>query len=260
MKNLIVRIPSKVNLGLNVFPKEKYDKHKIETIMIKNYHYHDVLCIKKAKDLKVTFVKDNVEKRYKNNPVLKGIEYISNKYKITNNFHYIIKKQIPEKAGLGGSSADAGVIIQHLCEQNNIILTAHDYLNIAYYVGSDIPFFIFDHDIAFVSDFGNIVKPIKLNYEIDIKIYANNIVASTKKAYDWFDLSTEKIKRNNYKWVILKLKLKKQLHLINNLQDPIFNNNKQLKNEFDKLNTHNNIILTGSGSYFISYKGELNED
>lgn len=100
--------------------------------------------------------------------------------------HIEVQKNIPQGAGLGGGSANAGA---YLCAVNtmfNLGLQTKELLNIAAHIGADVSFFVSQEDEANVSGRGEIIESIhhlpskqKPKYEI----YTPPIFCDTRKVY-----------------------------------------------------------------------------
>ena len=97
----------------------------------------------------------------------------------------VVDKKIPEFAGLGGGSSDAGAFL-NLCNQVcNLNLSLQERIDIGKKIGSDVAFFITEYPSANVSGFGEIVQ--KFDEEaLDIKTLTPPIQCSTPKVYQEF--------------------------------------------------------------------------
>ena len=112
---------AKINLALNVTGKFK-KLHKIESI-ISFIDLYDLIFIKKIKspNHKISFTGEFSKNISKINTVSKLL-YILDKNKLLKEkkFKIVIKKNIPQKAGLGGGSMNS-VNILNFFEKKNII-------------------------------------------------------------------------------------------------------------------------------------------
>ena len=105
---------AKINLSLGVTGKLKSGYHKIESL-VSFLNLYDVIKIKKieGKKHKIIFIGKFSKGIKKINTISKLISILDKK-KILNKKKYliIVKKNIPQKAGLGGGSMNASSIIR----------------------------------------------------------------------------------------------------------------------------------------------------
>ena len=93
-----------------------------------------------------------------------------------------VTKNIPEMAGLGGGSSNAATFLKMANKLAKLNLSTEELANIGAFVGSDVPFFIYDYDVANVKGTGEIIE----KYEeepIDIEIITPPIECDTSKIY-----------------------------------------------------------------------------
>lgn len=103
----VVRARAKLNFVLSVGRKIG-DRHEIDTVIVPFGLYDEVsLCARS--DGRVTVSYDGVFDRYPVDPAKKLAEKIVKTYRLPG-VDVAVKKRIPEGAGLGGSSADAGAV------------------------------------------------------------------------------------------------------------------------------------------------------
>lgn len=239
----------KINLGLDVYKKKIwFKKHKIKSIFVLIDNYEDNIELSKHSTLEIKYYFNSKEIEIKDDLILKSLKFLNNEFKININYLIIIKKEIPIKAGFGGGSSNAGVIINFFLKLNNILLTPKLSYQIALKLGSDIPFFIYQFKFALVSDFGNKILEIP-KIEFKYKIINHDIKYSTKMIFELFDQNYLKQRKNEFKKIIEQKNLNNislinhlEYYVINKLQIPI-ENMELLK-----------IIMTGSGSSFIQIK------
>ncbi|MGL4948540.1 MAG: hypothetical protein ACRC42_04120 [Mycoplasma sp.] len=242
--NLIAK--AKVNIGLNVFKlSNNENKHRLESLFVLVDDFSDDITIEQSDALNVVYLLNSEQIQINNEPITKIVSFLWSKKEFNKNFEITINKKIPMSAGLGSSSASAGIIAKYLIDKYSIELTEKDYLEIALSIGSDIPFFMSGYEMAMVSDYGN--KIIEVNKpKPNIKIHPNKLSSSTHEAFRLFDESTDNIIHMDYKVLLDKLPSIKNCIIINNLEQYVLEQNKQLK-QLKK----DEWILTGSGSFFI---------
>lgn len=246
---------AKINLGLNI-DLETFDfteKHKLRSLFYLYKEIYDEIYVeihKKQFD-EIEYFKNNRSFKYKDCLIQKTLNYLRNK-KLINSFYKIkIIKNIPIKSGLGGASSNAATILKYIypCYKNL------DALEIALLLGSDIPFFLKNVDYAIVSNFGDVVDPVKINSNLNIKIHLNNYLFSTKKVFQKFFLINKKIDHQN-----------DYINLIDNLNNDninfkitndLFISAKTFNKNWEKLYNelkikHDFVIMSGSGGTIVS--------
>ena len=113
MKFNKIKSYAKINLSLNVVGKLKSGYHKIESLVSFVSYYDEIFLRKiKNKNHKIKFIGKFSKGINKNNTVSKLLNVLDKK-KLLNDKKYliIIKKNIPQKSGLGGGSMNASAII-----------------------------------------------------------------------------------------------------------------------------------------------------
>ena len=110
----LIKSYAKINLSLGVVGKLKSGYHKIESL-ISFLNIYDEIRIKKIfnKNHKIKF-SGNFSKGIKKNNTIYNLLKILDEKNLLNNQKYLIKikKNIPQKAGLGGGSMNASAIIR----------------------------------------------------------------------------------------------------------------------------------------------------
>ncbi|MBU1668454.1 4-(cytidine 5'-diphospho)-2-C-methyl-D-erythritol kinase [bacterium] len=97
----------------------------------------------------------------------------------------VVKKNIPQGAGLGGGSSDAAAFMRLFNEVCKLGIDTPTLAKIGSTVGADIPFFVYDYNAANVSGFGEVVE--KFDEEpLDIELYTPNIHCDTALVYKTF--------------------------------------------------------------------------
>ena len=134
-----VKSYAKINLALNVTGKLA-SLHKIESI-ISFITLHDLIFIKKINSTNhnIHFYGKFSKNISKNNTVQKLLKILG-RNKLLNNkkFQIKIKKNIPQKAGLGGGSINAATILNFLIKKRLIKVSDKEKIEIANLVGSDV--------------------------------------------------------------------------------------------------------------------------
>jgi len=171
---------AKINLALHVTGKLT-NLHKIESV-IKFIDLHDTISIKEINKNKhkVSFI-GNFSKNIKKDNTVNKLFDILEKKKILNHkkFQVRIKKNIPQKAGLGGGSMNAATILNFLIKKNFIKINQKKVLQITKLIGSDVILGI-NPMTAILSSNGKIKKFLKTS-KFNILLVRPNFGCSTKK-------------------------------------------------------------------------------
>ncbi len=243
---------AKVNLCLLVGSK-KNNLHKIKSIFCLAKDLYDEIEIEPSDKTSIKYIdKNKKELKIENCIIKKALSFLEQEFNIKDQYKIVIKKQIPIGSGLGGGSSNAASIIKYITNHKQIPI--NDVISKSVVVGSDVPFFVSNYDVATVKGYGEIVK--KLNLELPkFKIQLNDINCSTKEVYDMFD---KQEKEHHSFWLQKKYLIKKQyFNLHNDLEKPCFMLYKKLYNIKDRLSEDKVVKLSGSGSSFILFnKGE----
>jgi 4-diphosphocytidyl-2-C-methyl-D-erythritol kinase len=93
-----------------------------------------------------------------------------------------LKKGIPEMAGLGGGSSDAGAFLRLVNRLGDFGLTTQQLMEIGAKVGSDVPFFVANYPVANVKGRGEIVEPFG-EEPLELEIFVPPIESSTGEVY-----------------------------------------------------------------------------
>jgi 4-diphosphocytidyl-2-C-methyl-D-erythritol kinase len=96
-----------------------------------------------------------------------------------------VQKSIPEFAGLGGGSSNAGTVLNMINQELNLNLSKDELSNIGAKIGADVPFFVHGYDSANVSGIGEIVEPYEENI-LDIETFTPAIECDTPSVYKEF--------------------------------------------------------------------------
>lgn len=258
---ITIKAYCKINIFLNVsnIINIQFKKHKLESVCIKYHDLYDVIYISKANDLNIKYFKDNNEIFFEQDLIKKALFWLKNKFhNIDINYEISVIKNIPIGSGLGGESTDIACVLNYIIKEYNLILNKKDYLDIALELGSDICFFLYDYDLAYISEYGNVIIPIndiELNYQLIIN---KNFNSFTKKVFETFDkLDNSFHEFLGYKQILDILKSKKYQFLFNNLSKATFLCYEELKIIYDNLiliYKKDTILLSGSGSSMVLLK------
>ncbi|MGI9074563.1 MAG: 4-(cytidine 5'-diphospho)-2-C-methyl-D-erythritol kinase [Bryobacteraceae bacterium] len=131
---------AKLNLDLRVLHKRPDNYHEVRTIF-QTISLRDVLTIE-YKPAKRTQINLSSSIDIENNVVVRSAKKVLDYLKVTAWVRFVIKKQIPLGAGLGGGSSDAAAVIMALPALAGKPIPFPDLVRLAESLGSDVPFFL----------------------------------------------------------------------------------------------------------------------
>lgn len=169
---------AKINLFLNVVGKDGQGYHMLESYFAL-LNFGDEILIRKSPILKCLTPNAHIEEE---NIVLRAFKAIEAVKGPLNPVEIQVNKKIPMAAGMGGGSSDAASTIRLISKLYNLDLNMNEMADIAYKVGADVPFFIYNQN-AFVSGRGENVLPMKLNITLPLLLVKPPINISTIEVY-----------------------------------------------------------------------------
>ena len=248
-----IKSHAKINLSLNVLGKLKSKMHKIESL-VSFLNLSDEILIKKInnRNHKVKFVGKFSRKIPENNTITNLLYLLDDKKKLKNQKYLIkVKKNIPQKSGLGGGSMNAASVLKYFLKKQKIKLNTKDILQIISKIGSDV--------ILGMNQKNSIIyrnrklKIIKKNLNLFTLLVKPSYGCSTKDIYKgikkFSSSNLKNIKKSN-------LNTKFIIKLNNDLEKPAFKkypNLKKLKIFMEKIENILFVRMTGSGSTIIGY-------
>ncbi len=256
MEKSLIKSNAKINLALNVIGKKKL-LHNIESLIC-FIDLHDIISISQCHSNKhhISFFGKFSKSISKKNTIARLLQILDQKNLLKNKkFKIRVKKNIPQKAGLGGGSMNAASLLNYLIKKKIINLNHKKIQSICNLIGSDVFLGtissscvlssngrvekIFDtpkyHTILVKPDFGCSTKKI---YS-DVRKYTKSKYNKPKKnmfASKYLinqENALEKIAFKKYP------KLKKIKLFLENINDPLF------------------VRMTGSGSTIVAYYNSL---
>ena len=258
----IIKSYAKINLSLGVIGKLKSGYHKIESL-ISFVNIYDEIKVKKinAKNHKIKFFGKFAKGIRKNNTIFNLLK-ILDKRKLLNNQKYLIKikKNIPQKAGLGGGSMNASSIIKLFISKKILNFSKKDLVKLTNQIGSDVKLGLDNKNKILYSN-GNLSISSKKK-TLFVIVIKPNFGCSTREIYKSVKkYSSKKIikSKKNYFTLINLFKLQ------NDLENVVFRkypNLKKVKLYMECLPNISLVRMTGSGSsivgYFLSKNSTIN--
>lgn len=244
---------AKINIRLNVLGKKENNYHDLYMLNAKTTLCDEIEIIKSD----VNKVKYSIEKlnNLENDLCLNVLNEMKIKYSITDNYYIYIKKNIPMGAGLGGGSSDVACIINAIDEINNLNLSLEEKISIGLKYGADVPYCLINEP-AIVEGIGEKITILNQSLKQNIIIVYPNIHVSTKEVFEKVinysnSLDLETVKKYIYNNEYDKL-------LVNDLEEPSFKLNKELKQIKDVLVKYCPTIMSGSGSSMLMFTNDEN--
>lgn len=150
MSSTQIDVFAKINLSLNIAGFEN-NRHVVQTIMCKVGIKDNVFVkLRSDKNIVVKFENSN-QLDSVDNTAYKMAQILQNEFGLCG-FDISIKKGIPIKGGLGGSSADASGVLRCIDKLCKLQLSMHQTYQIANKVGADVAFLCSDDTFAFQDD------------------------------------------------------------------------------------------------------------
>jgi len=249
----MIKSHAKINLSLNVLGKINSNFHRIET-MVSFISLHDEIYIKNInkKKHKILFY-GKFSKGIPSSNTVSTLMKFMDKQNLLNGKKYSIKikKNIPQKAGLGGGSMNAASIIRFFLLKRDKLISKNKIFELSEKVGSDVKFGL---KLNNTIQLGNqSILRFKKKIGLYVVIVKPNFGCSTKSIYKKVRIfSKPNLNNASIKYINLdKIKVLK-----NDLENIAKNEYPKLENliNFMKNLKHNEFVrMTGSGSAAIAY-------
>lgn len=184
-----IKIPCKVNLHLGIHTqKDQRGYHKVDSLMVPVALY-DTVVIDDAPELTVTH-EPQLCVLPERTTTWKAAVLLANKLGISPDVSIDVQVHIPEKAGLGGSSADAAATLYLLAQRWSVDPLDSLVVEVAKAVGADVAFFLDPRPSLMLGAGDTLVETYTSTVDAPLAIVlpAETGVV-TKEAYDQFDAS-----------------------------------------------------------------------
>ena len=182
----VISTPCKINLYLGIYPeRDARGYHRVDSVMVPVALF-DTIEVSDAASLEVHH-DPALEVPPDKSTVWRAATLLFKELGIEPNVRIDVTACIPERAGLGGSSADAGATLRALAQRLNI--QAHDerVVSVARRVGADVAFFLNPIPGLYVGA-GDVLGRALPGIEVPLALVmppAGGV--STREAYDEFD-------------------------------------------------------------------------
>jgi 4-diphosphocytidyl-2-C-methyl-D-erythritol kinase len=183
-----IKTPAKINTFLKITGKDGLSGfHYIESLMIP-VDLFDTIKISESSKFKVETSGISEDIPTEKNIIFKAFNSFKSYINMpVPDFKITLEKSIPTGAGLGGGSSNAAGFIIFLNKYLGLDLPLKSLNEIAFPVGSDVPFFLYGSP-AFISGKGEIVEPVKVEkVNKYLLLLYPEIIVNTRNAYALFD-------------------------------------------------------------------------
>jgi 4-diphosphocytidyl-2-C-methyl-D-erythritol kinase len=252
MSFIEVKSFAKINLALNVTGKLKL-LHKIESI-VSFISLSDLIFIKKVKgpDHRISFYGNFSKNIDSDNTVVKLFKILDKKKLLKDRkFKIRIKKNIPQKAGLGGGSMNASSVLNFLIKKKIIKISQKQILNISSLIGSDVILGINHSSAILKSD--NVIKRFSNCPKFYTLLVRPNFGCSTKVIYSRVKKITNSKFNNPKKLMFNPEYLARQENALEVAAFSRYPKLKRIKSFLENLKNPLFVRMTGSGSVIIAY-------
>ena len=184
-----IKIPCKVNLHLGIHAqKDQRGYHKVDSLMVPVALY-DTVVVDDAPELTVTH-EPQLCVLPERTTTWKAAVLLANKLGVSPDVSIDVQVHIPEKAGLGGSSADAAATLYLLAQRWGVDPLDSLVVEVAKAVGADVAFFLDPRPSLMLGAGDTLVETYTSTVDAPLAIVlpAETGVV-TKEAYDQFDAS-----------------------------------------------------------------------
>ena len=185
----IIQIPCKVNLHLGIHTqKDQRGYHKVDSLMVPVALY-DTVVVDDAPELTVSH-EPQLCVLPERTTTWKAAVLLANKLGVSPDVSIDVQVHIPEKAGLGGSSADAAATLYLLAQRWGVDPLDPLVVKVAKAVGADVAFFLDPRPSLMLGAGDTLVETYASTVDAPLAIVlpAETGVV-TKEAYDQFDTS-----------------------------------------------------------------------
>ncbi|MGB6121259.1 MAG: 4-(cytidine 5'-diphospho)-2-C-methyl-D-erythritol kinase [Bacteroidota bacterium] len=174
------RAYAKINIGLRIADRRPDGYHEIETIFHRVNLYDEIL-FRPAGRINVSST-DPAVPVGKDNICYKAAQVLQHHLGVTDGADIMIHKSIPLGAGLGGGSADAGLLLRELPRLWGRAIDEAALFSLALELGSDVPYFL-GRGVAHARGRGEILEYFDLGVPYTILLCNPGISVSTAWAY-----------------------------------------------------------------------------
>ena len=180
--------PAKVNLHLAVKNRRPDGFHDIDSVFLAA-NFGDTLyfdAIEGKNTIEIAMEGNNSPLPTEKNIIFKAVSLFREKIGFTQGLKITMEKRIPMGGGLGGGSSDAATTLLALNKIANSPCHREILLEMATFLGSDVPFFIYQTPAARVTGRGERILPIDAP-EMPLVLVSPGFSSDTSAAYKLLD-------------------------------------------------------------------------
>lgn len=207
---------AKVNLFLDLTGKDDRDGYHFLDSIFAEVSLSDEISMKEAARNEVRFwdEKGASVDFGSATTVHLALSLFQKRFEVKQNYAVDVVKHIPQGAGLGGGSSDAGALLLELGRLHGI--TADEMLDPAMKVGSDVPYFLYG-GICRVEGKGEKITKLGSRLHSELLIVYPDVHVSTKEAYRLVSPHVGEVRGS------IEAFLKKEVYNVDFLRDNVYN-------------------------------------
>ena len=243
---------AKINLSLNLIKRLSNNYHSIESL-ITFVQIFDEIKIKtlNKKEHKISFSGKFSKGIGKRNTVYKLLKLLEKKKIINKKFEINIKKNIPQKSGMGGGSMNAASILSYFMKKRILNISNKKAKDLAYKVGSDV--------VLGLEKKNSILFKNKKIGRLNKKIYFHVLIVMANEGCSTKYIFSKVKKYSKPLYFNINKRFFETNYLVqsnNDLENVVFKKYSKIKNLKYFLSNLPNIVftrMTGSGSALVAY-------
>ena len=243
---------AKINLSLNLIKRLSNNYHSIESL-ITFVQIFDEIKIKtlNKKEHKISFSGKFSKGIGKRNTVYKLLKLLEKKKIINQKFEINIKKNIPQKSGMGGGSMNAASILSYFMKKRILNISNKKAKDLAYKVGSDV--------VLGLEKKNSILFKNKKIGRLNKKIYFHVLIVMANEGCSTKYIFSKVKKYSKPLYFNINKRFFETNYLVqsnNDLENVVFKKYSKIKNLKYFLSSLPNIVftrMTGSGSAIVAY-------
>jgi 4-diphosphocytidyl-2-C-methyl-D-erythritol kinase len=253
MKFLKIKSYAKVNLSLNIIGKLRSKLHKIESL-VTFVNLHDLIYLRPIHlNRHKVYFEGKFSKGISNKNTVSKLLQMLDKKKLLNNqkFEIRIKKNIPQKSGMGGGSMNAASLINYFYNKKIIKLNKKRLINLANLIGSDVILGINPKNTILSSN-GKLTK-FKKKLGFYVLIVRPNFGCSTRLIYSKVKYYSQPKYNNSKQSLLSKNNIINSSNTLEKIAFKKYPKLMRLKLFLLKLSNIIFVRMTGSGSSILAY-------
>ena len=253
MKFSKIKSYAKVNLSLNIIGKLRSKLHRIESL-VTFVNLHDLIYLRPIHlNRHKVYFEGKFSKGISNKNTVSKLLQMLDKKKLLNNqkFEIKIKKNIPQKSGMGGGSMNAASLINYFYNKKIIKLNKKRLINLANLIGSDVMLGINPKNTILSSN-GKLTK-FKKKLGFYVLIVRPNFGCTTRLIYSKVKYYSQPKYNNSKQPLLSKNNIINSSNTLEKIAFKKYPKLMRLKLFLLKLSNIIFVRMTGSGSSILAY-------